>query len=283
MGTFRISVVAMLLALLVLSACSGPAAQRGDAVSVYYTGTFTNGTIFDTNDPANKVVFPAPESHFTPLPFTIGKGMVIPGFENAVIGLKKGDSTSVLIKAREAYGTFDAKLLFSVPKSTSTPLYLEVPKDSVVEKQTIVAALKNPSELAVGKILPTTNFKYNITAINDTHVSMRIVQAANPVDFGGSPWKSALDHETKDAVVYRHLVMGGDTFTTGNGPYYASLNATHVTIDSTLRVGDTFIYGDRRGRIVSETLSSFSVDGNHPLAGNDLQFAITLNDLVPKK
>jgi hypothetical protein len=44
-------------------------AKKGDTVMVYYTGTFENGTVFDSNLDRD------------PLVFTIGNASVIPGFE----------------------------------------------------------------------------------------------------------------------------------------------------------------------------------------------------------
>ena len=73
---------------------TGAAAVIGDSVSVYYTGTFTNGTVFDTN------------ANSTPLTFTVGSHQVIPGFENAVIGMKAGQTRTVNIPVDQAYGPY---------------------------------------------------------------------------------------------------------------------------------------------------------------------------------
>ncbi|OGN98979.1 MAG: peptidylprolyl isomerase, partial [Chloroflexi bacterium RBG_13_51_18] len=40
----------------------------------------------------------------TPLTFTIGSGQVIPGFDNAVRGMKVGDIKTVTLPPEEAYG-----------------------------------------------------------------------------------------------------------------------------------------------------------------------------------
>jgi peptidylprolyl isomerase len=38
-----------------------------------------------------------------PLTFTVGSGMLIKGFDDAVIGMKKGDSKTVIILPEEGY------------------------------------------------------------------------------------------------------------------------------------------------------------------------------------
>jgi peptidylprolyl isomerase len=67
-------------------------AKRGDTVKVHYTGTLQDGTIFDSSREGE------------PIEFTIGTGEVIPGFEEAVVGMAPGESKRQLIPASEAYG-----------------------------------------------------------------------------------------------------------------------------------------------------------------------------------
>jgi len=67
----------------------------GDKVSVDYTGKFTDGNVFDSS--IGK----------TPLKFTVGAHNVIVGFENAVVGMKIGDTKIVTIPPEQAYGAHD--------------------------------------------------------------------------------------------------------------------------------------------------------------------------------
>ena len=67
-------------------------AKTGDTVHVNYTGKLADGTIFDTSR----------DRH--PVQFTIGKGQLIAGFEQAVIGMNKGESKTIVIPADQAYG-----------------------------------------------------------------------------------------------------------------------------------------------------------------------------------
>ena len=53
-------------------------AQVGDLVKVHYTGRLPDGTIFDTS------------MEREPLEFTLGGGELIPGFEQAVLGMTAG-------------------------------------------------------------------------------------------------------------------------------------------------------------------------------------------------
>ena len=87
-----------LLGAILISGCSAQA-KNGDIVQVDYTGTLENGTVFDTSVGGE------------PLEFTLGEGRMIPGFEQAVLGMKVGESKTVTIPADEAYGPYDDDLV----------------------------------------------------------------------------------------------------------------------------------------------------------------------------
>lgn len=66
-------------------------AKQGDTVHVHYTGKLGDGTVFDTS------------RERYPLQFNVGKGAVIAGFEQAVVGMKVGESKTVTIPVDQAY------------------------------------------------------------------------------------------------------------------------------------------------------------------------------------
>jgi peptidylprolyl isomerase len=68
-------------------------AKKGDTVEVDYTGKFENGEVFDTSEGRE------------PLQFTLGAGQMIPGFEEAVEGMKFGEKKTVTLPPEKAYGT----------------------------------------------------------------------------------------------------------------------------------------------------------------------------------
>ena len=100
-----------ILAVLVLcSGCTDGVAgvESGDRVSVHYTGTFENGTVFDSS------------SGREPLAFTVGAGQMIPGFEAGVVGMQVGETKTVHIPADQAYGQYRDDLIFLFdPESVS--------------------------------------------------------------------------------------------------------------------------------------------------------------------
>lgn len=78
-------------------------AKKGDTVKVNYKGTLEDGSVFDSSEGKE------------PLEFKLGEGMLMPAFEDAVIGLNPGDKKTVKILSAEAYGPRMDEALIIVP------------------------------------------------------------------------------------------------------------------------------------------------------------------------
>jgi len=81
------------------------AIKQGDKIKVEYTGTLEDGTVFDSSEGKQ------------PLEFTAGTGMVIPGFDKAVIGMKRGDEQEISIAPKDAYGELNGDLKKEIPRT----------------------------------------------------------------------------------------------------------------------------------------------------------------------
>lgn len=78
--------------------------KSGDTVRVHYTGTLSDGSVFDTSRDRE------------PIEFVVGGGQVISGFDRAVEGMQPGEARTVTIPADEAYGQRRDELQVSVAK-----------------------------------------------------------------------------------------------------------------------------------------------------------------------
>jgi len=77
------------------------AVATGSKIKVHYTGTFDDGEVFDSSRQAEQ-----------PFEFEVGAGQVIPGFDNAVVGIKAGDTKQVRLSEEEAYGPYNQEMIF---------------------------------------------------------------------------------------------------------------------------------------------------------------------------
>lgn len=80
-------------------------AREGDTVHVHYTGTLSDGSVFDSSRGRE------------PLEFTLGGGQVIAGFDEAVTGMSPGEEREVTIPADQAYGDRREEMVLRVPRA----------------------------------------------------------------------------------------------------------------------------------------------------------------------
>ena len=79
--------------------------KNGDTINVHYHGTLSDGTTFDSSEGRE------------PLQFTVGKGQVIKGFDDAVLDMKPGDKKTVNIPVADAYGERNDDMMMEYPIS----------------------------------------------------------------------------------------------------------------------------------------------------------------------
>jgi len=111
-------------------------AKTGDKVTVHYTGRLEDGSVFDSSEGAAEQPYEhdcccgsktdgdacgGDKQGAEPLEFVIGAGQLIPKFEAAVIGLKRGESVTVVIPVDEAYGQRAEEMVAVIERSEIPP------------------------------------------------------------------------------------------------------------------------------------------------------------------
>jgi peptidylprolyl isomerase len=103
--------------------------KTGDTVRIHYTGTLTDGTIFDSSEGRD------------PLQFEVGSGQIIPGLDRALPGMQVGDKKTVPVPCDEAYGPIDPAMRQTVlregipadiPLHFGTALQMQTPEGQVI-------------------------------------------------------------------------------------------------------------------------------------------------------
>lgn len=96
MRMFNRLATALLLAALPLAAACGKAggrqAKAGDVVSVHFTGKTADGRVFETTRSGQ------------PRQVHIGANLILPAFEQALVGMRAGEKKILTVKAAQAFG-----------------------------------------------------------------------------------------------------------------------------------------------------------------------------------
>lgn len=119
--------------------------KAGDTVAVHYTGTLNDGTVFDSSVGRE------------PLSFQAGAGMMIKGFDDAVMGMTIGETKKVNIPSAEAYGEYRDDMVIEVNR-------MDIPENIPLE---------------LGGMLTMHNGQYEIPVIIKEVTAIKVVVDAN--------------------------------------------------------------------------------------------------------
>ncbi len=227
---------------------TGQKAQTGNTVKVDYIGALDDGTVFDTSikevGEQAKLRRPA----YEPLEFTLGQGQLLKGFENAVIGMKEGETKTIKLNAEESYGEAKEELVLKGLKRE-----IKSKRYSQVDKEAFKTVFQQEPTLGLTLERQELPWKIKISKLNETTVTLEgLAQAGTTIKLPGAPWDAQVRAVTEqDIVIFQNPKLGEMvSFPTMNGVI--------------------------SGKVVTLDAESFDVDTNHPLAGKSLTFKITL-------
>jgi len=178
--------VTLVLIALVVLGCGPVTVRDKKVVSMSYTGTLADGSVFSQSEKDK------------PLEFMVGAGKLIPGLEKELLGLKVGDKKKITVKAADAYGEYDKGALQEVPKD-------RFPKDSTITvgERFFVQTPNGPYQVKVAEVRDKTvvvdfnhplagkdlTFDVQITKIRDA-TKEELAQLAPPAA-GATPQQAA--------------------------------------------------------------------------------------------
>ena len=118
--------------------------KDGDKVKVEYTGSLSDGTVFDSS-----------EKQGQPLEFEIGSGQIIPGFENNIKELEEGSEKEFVIKPEEGYGEPNDEMIKTVPRD-------QLPQDKEITEGMAVAMETQDGQQIPGKVTEASDEEVTI-------------------------------------------------------------------------------------------------------------------------
>lgn len=172
-----------------------------------------------------------------------GRDSTVPGLSRVVVGMREGERRTVRIPPEEAYGTHDSEKLLKFPRVRRTPRILKV---SVEEFARTFGTL------------PLENQNLHWVPYFETRVAGATIRE----------------------VTLEHTAADGRRFEEDHGITEVSLEDDEIVTRLQPRIGAFFEYEKRKGRIVSADEETFTVDFNHPLAGETLEVEVFVSSLT---
>lgn len=125
--------------------------EAGDYVLFHYVGRFEDGEVFDTSyeEIARENGIFVEEREYGPMWVRIGVGEIIPGLDEAIIGMEAGEKKTVTVPPEKAYGMPNPELVISVPREEFTKVGLEPQEGLYVMTDSGIAKIVSVGESEV--------------------------------------------------------------------------------------------------------------------------------------
>lgn len=256
-------------------------AREGDTVSVSYTGSLEDGTVFDTNIEEVAEEAGIEKLFFQPLEFTLGQGQVIAGFEEAVLGMRIGEKKTVTLPPEKGYGDSDPSLIISSPRETTfnrtenISLLSTLPADQFLS----LFGLKGVGEEFV---VPSTGLHYQVLNASEGIVTAKLlVEVGESFRLPGYAWNSTVSSLGEEQATLHHGPGETEIQTEFGNTSISYLQdkiivTTHPQIGTIVQVQGSPI----PGRIVAVNDENITIDFNQELAGKTLIFEIELLEIT---
>ncbi len=277
--------ILLLIAMILFSGCVEKTVKSGDKISVDYVGRLENGKVFDTSIESvakeNNILITGRE--YKLLNFTVGKGGVIKGFDEGVVGMKVGETKILTISPEKGYGQIDPGAIQVLPiiqdvrATTTFPKVLEVP---VYQFEGTFGKNHTVGDIVT---LPRTNINLTVQNVSANVTLSYNLKVGNNITSSGVPWNETVLKIDDKNITIKHDVKKNETIQFFQG---APWNSTVINVSDdniTLRhnaIQDTELptmFGGVMKLHFNET--SIILDQNHKLAGKTLIFNVTLRSI----
>lgn len=247
---------------------NGRAVQSGDLVRVNYIGKLPNGQVFDTSlysVATDNTTYPkslffgfrGDESKYSTLNFTVGKGDMIDGFETGVLGMKVGETKTIVIPVEDAYGPANESKITTMNLTETVPIYKEMGVDDF-EVYFGEAPTRN-------KMYTDPNYGWTVVPTNVDSTTARIQILATD----GATYRA---HASSTDPSY-----GWDITADVDNANQTITVHHHLDSSSAMSVkGMDGVSGRLYIKSVDEAAGTAVVDRNNQVLGQDLTFIITL-------
>lgn len=146
--------------------------DSGNLVKANYTGKLENGQVFDSSeeDIAREAGVYNSEREYNPVEIRVGEGQLIPGFENALRGMKEGEKKEVAVPPEEAYGPKRDELYKGIGMDAFKQANIDPQEGMVLETEIGMGVVEEVKENEV-----MVNFNHPLAG-NTLHFEIELVE-----------------------------------------------------------------------------------------------------------
>lgn len=214
-----------------------PGVEVGDLVAIDFVLAMTNGTVVDTNNVSLAEEYNVSAYVKGPFRFVVGQSSKLKGFDEAVLGMRIGETRTKIIEASEPVIEYTINNTRRI--SRNQPLLLE----SFVTLSRFEKMFKRKpilNDVIVSQSIP---WPIKVTNISERNVVVEaLAEEGKSYQLPGLEWKSLLLVKTHNDMLFRHNPEDGQIVTTEFGPTKVTLETGVLNLTYQARVGDIITY-----------------------------------------
>ena len=263
----------------------GKTVKVGDLVSANYIVTLEDGTVYDTTyeDMAKENRIYNPDRLYGPINFTVGSGMMIEGFDEGVVGMRKGETKTLTIPPEKAYGPVNESLVEHLPIVEEMPYKHSFPRWMTTSLSEFEQWFGKNHTVGESLFVPSAGYNISLLSMNATHVTVSYELKEGDV-FRSSKgnWNQTVLEVDEENITVAPDFTEGDTIQIYK--YFWNSTVTNIT-DDVVTIAHNPIpdieFTDIFGHTTKIHFSNTEIikDHNHPLAGKTLIFELTVEEI----
>lgn len=283
--------VFLLVAALFFSGCIGQqktvsqerTVKNGDIISVDYIGRIEGGKVFDTSieSVAKQNDIYTQGRKYQPLNFTVGKGEIIKGFDEGVIGMKVGDTKTLTVPPDKGYGPIDPSKISTIPIIQSIPATTTIPKVTEIPADQFKSIFGPNHTVGDNVNVPNTNFNLTVKSIGSNVSLAYNLTVGYEIVQKGIPWNETVTAADDKNITVKIDLKKNDIIRLPDAFWNSTvidINETNITLRHEA-IPDKEIPMMSGSARVHFNETSITIDQNNKLAGKTLIFDVTLRSI----
>ncbi len=280
-----LSLVALITSVILFSGCVSQqkTVKSGDNISVDYVGRTEDGKVFDTSieSVAKQNDIYTAGGKYQPLKFTVGKGEMIKGFDEGVIGMKVGETKNLTIPPEKGYGPIDPSKISTIPIIQSIPATTTIPKVTEIPADQFKSIFGSNHTVGDNVNVPKTNINLTVKSIGSNVSLAYNLTVGYEIVQKGIPWNETVTAADDKNITVKIDLKKNDIIRLPNAFWNSTvvdINETNITLRHET-IPDTEIPGMFGSVRVHFNETSITLDQNNKLAGKTLIFEVTLRSI----